>query len=114
VESDTALDAGSLPGVVIVSAVPVLTAVEQLESEYTLYVTVPVAVAALVPDRVAESVTAVFVGTEMVVPDWPPPESEVETVVGSGRTVCVTVSTSEPHGLVEPPLLVSPEYDACQ
>jgi len=95
VASDTALDAGSLPGVVIVSAVPVLTAVEQLESEYTLYVTVPVAVAALVPDRVAESVTAVFVGTEMVVPDWPPPDREVARLVGGVIDVVVSGSSSE-------------------
>jgi hypothetical protein len=36
VESDTGLDGGSVPGVVIVSAVPVLTATVQALLEYTL------------------------------------------------------------------------------
>ena len=43
--------------------------------------TVPVASEALVPDKVAWSVTAVPVDTEMAAPDDPPPERAVDTVV---------------------------------
>jgi hypothetical protein len=45
-------------------------------------VTVPVAVAALVPDRRAESDTAVLMLTETVAPEPPPPERVVATLVG--------------------------------
>ena len=44
--------------------------------------TLPVAVEALVPLSVAVSVTAVPVGTLMLVPLCPPPDSEVDTDVG--------------------------------
>ncbi len=43
--------------------------------------TVPVALAAFVPDRVAESVTLVPVGTLIEAPDCVPPLNEVATVV---------------------------------
>ena len=46
--------------------------------------TVPVAVEALVPLSVAVSVTAVPVGTLMLVPLCPPPESEVDKDVDAG------------------------------
>ena len=55
----------------------------------------PVAAAALVPLSVAVSVTAVPVGTLMLVPLCPPPESEVDNdVAAGGVTAAVTVSTS--------------------
>ncbi len=68
------------------------------------------AVAALVPLSVAVSVTAVPVGTLMLVPLCPPPDSEVDNVVGC-VVVAVTVSTSPPlpQVLVEDWLLESPE-----
>ena len=65
----TALEAGSVPGVVMLCAAPVLTTVVQPESEYTLYVTVPVAVEVFVPVKVAVSLTAVLSGTEILAPD---------------------------------------------
>lgn len=43
--------------------------------------TVPVAVDAFVPDSVAVSLTAVLSGTEMLAPDWPPPDRLLEVVV---------------------------------
>jgi hypothetical protein len=56
-----------------------------------------VAVAALVPLSVAVSVTAVPAGTLMLAPLCPPPDSEVDTVVGCAVVVdAVTVSTSPP------------------
>ncbi len=70
------------------------------------------AVAALVPLSVAVSVTAVPVGTLMLVPLCPPPDSEVDNVVGCVVVVAaVTVSTSPPlpQVLVEDWLLESPE-----
>jgi hypothetical protein len=42
----------------------------QVLLEYTVYVTVPEALATLVPAKVAESVTGVPVGTEIEAPDW--------------------------------------------
>src|ERR1039458_1261382 len=104
-----ALEAGRVPGVVMVSGLPVLTAVVQAEFEYTSYVTVPVAVAAFVPERVAVSVTAVLGATAMFRPVWPPPEREVESVDEVSAT-----SVSDPHGLTDGALRESPEYDACQ
>jgi hypothetical protein len=70
-----------------------------------LYVTVSLAVAASAPDSVAESVTAVPGATVIVAPVMLPPDSEVASVVGAG----VTVAVSDPHGLVDAALLVSPE-----
>jgi hypothetical protein len=61
---------------------------------------------------VAVSVTAVLVGTLMLVPLCPPPESEVDKDVDAGCVVAeVTVSTSPavPQVLVEVALFVSPE-----
>jgi len=56
-----------------------------------------VAAAALVPLSVAVSVTAVPVGTLMLAPLCPPPDKEVDTVVGCAVVVdVVTVSTSPP------------------
>jgi hypothetical protein len=58
------------------------------------------------------SVTPVLVGTLMLVPLCPPPESEVDKDVDAGGVdVEVTVSTSPavPQVLVEVALLVSPE-----
>ena len=49
----TGADEGSVPGVVIDNGLPLLTEVLHDESEYTLYVTVPVAVAASAPESVA-------------------------------------------------------------
>ena len=73
--------------------------------------TVPVAVEALVPLSVAASVTAVPVGTLMLVPLCPPPDSEVDTDVDAGPVVAeVTVSTSPagPQVLDEAWLFESP------
>ena len=69
--------------------------------------TVPVAVEALAPLRLAVSVTAVPVGTLMEMPDWPPPERDVVTLVGW----VVTVSTSPllPQVLADPAFAESPE-----
>ena len=96
-----------MPGVVIVSGDPVTTAAPHAASEKTLYVTVPVAVEAVAPLNVAESVTAVLGRTPMLPPDFPPPESVVDTAVG--LIGLVTVSTSVPHGLVTGLLSESPE-----
>ena len=49
--------------------------------------TVPVAEEALVPLRVAASLTAVPVGTLILVPLCPPPDSEVDNEVGWGVEV---------------------------
>ena len=70
--------------------------------------TVPVAVAALVPVRVDASVTAVLGGTEMEVPDFPPPDRDVESMV---VVLDITVSTSPdaPHVLVDGRFFTSPE-----
>jgi hypothetical protein len=71
-----------------------------------------VAVAALAPLSVAVSVTAVPVGTLMLVPLCPPPDSEVDNDVDCGVVVeAVTVSTSPavPQVLDEDWLLESPE-----
>jgi hypothetical protein len=46
-------------------------------------VIVPPALEALVPLSVAESVTAVPASTEMELPDWPPPDSKVDSEVDS-------------------------------
>jgi hypothetical protein len=54
-------------------------------------VTVPVAVAAFVPESVALSVTAVLGGTEMLGPVWLPPDREVATVVGVSGWPALTV-----------------------
>ena len=69
---------------------------------------------ALVPLSVAVSVTAVPVGTLMLVPLWPPPDSEVVTEVGWGDGLTVSISPASPHVLCDPALVVSPEYTACQ
>jgi hypothetical protein len=66
---------------------------------------------------VAESVTAVPVGTEMDVPDlvfprlhWHrPPPAEREVVTVTGVVTDVTVSTSDPQVVVEAALVESPE-----
>ena len=73
--------------------------------------TVPVAVEALVPLSVAVSVTAVPVGTLMLVPLCPPPDSEVDNDVGGAVVAEVTVSTSPagPQVLDEVWLFESPE-----
>jgi hypothetical protein len=54
-------------------------------------VTVPIAVAAFVPERVAVSVTAVLGGTEMLAPVSLPPDREVESVVGVSGWPLLTV-----------------------
>ena len=54
----------------------------------------PVAVEALTPETVAESVTGVLGGTEIEVPDWPPPDSEVETL-STVKLVAFSASSSE-------------------
>ena len=71
--------------------------------------TVPPALAALVPLKAAVSLTAVPAGTLTVVPDWPPPEREVLRLVDAATAV--TVSTSLPQVLTEGALFefVSPE-----
>ena len=63
------------------------------------------------PLSVAVSVTAVLVGTLMLVPLCAPPESEVDTDVGCAVVTPVTVSTSPavPQVLDEVWLFVSPE-----
>ena len=57
--------------------------------------TVPPALAALVPLKAAVSLTAVPAGTLTVVPDWPPPEREVLRLVALWPLV--TISCSEEH-----------------
>ena len=74
-----------MPGVAMSGPCRLFTTMVQAASEYTLYVIVPVAVAALVPVSVAVSVTAVSAGTQIVVAVWPPPESEVDSEVGAAR-----------------------------
>jgi hypothetical protein len=69
-------------------------------------VTVPVAVAALVPANVAWSVTAVPAGTEIDVPDGPPPDREVESDVEAAE-LTVTVSAATLQAVVIAALLVS-------
>ena len=73
------------------------------------------AVEASVPASVAESVTAVPVGTVMLVPLCPPPEREVVTevgwVVGEAHRLDLTGAAA---GGREDWLAVSPEYTACQ
>ena len=102
----TADEAGTTPSVTV--TVPPLPAeVVQVSLEYTVYVTVPEALAAVVPDRVAVSVTPVLVGTEIESPVRPPPASEVATVTEAVSEV--TVSTSAPQVLVEAALVESPE-----
>jgi hypothetical protein len=81
--------------------------VVQVLLSYTVKVTVPPAWATLVPARVAASVTAVPVGTEMEAPFRPPPTREVLTV--TGVVIELTVSTSDPQVLVEGELVESPE-----
>jgi hypothetical protein len=61
-------------------------------------VTVPVAVDAFVPDSVAWSVTAVLTGTEIDVPDCPPPDRDVVVVVLV--LVLVTVTVVDPLAAV--------------
>jgi hypothetical protein len=61
---------------------------------------------AFVPANVAESVTVVPAGTEIVAPEWPPPDSEVLTAVAVGTAV--TVSISAPQVLEDPWLALSP------
>jgi hypothetical protein len=70
-----------------------------------------VAEEALVPLSVAASVTAVPVGTLMLDPLCPPPDSEVVNDVGCVVTPAVTVSTSPaaPQVLDEDWLVESPE-----
>ena len=70
----------------------------------------------MVPLSVAVSVTAVPVGTLMLVPLWPPPDSEVVTEVGWGAAaVTFTVSAGMPlQAVVTGGLLESPLYRACQ
>ena len=75
--SETGAEAGNVPGVVIGSGVPVLTAVVQAGFEYTVQVTVPVATSKFGPNNVAVSVTAVPAGTLIAVPTWPPPDNLV-------------------------------------
>jgi hypothetical protein len=62
-------------------------------------VIVPVAVAASVPTSVPASVTAVLGGTVMLVPECPPPVSEVVRLVGGTMSTGVMGSSSEKYVL---------------
>jgi hypothetical protein len=81
--------------------------VVQVLLAYTVKVTVPSAWVASVPARVAASVTAVPVGTEMEAPDLLPAARDVVSV--TGVVAELTVSTSDPQVLVEAALVESPE-----
>src|SRR5580693_2035669 len=116
--SVTGAEADGVPAVLIVSADPPFTSAVQAASEYTLYVTVPVAVLALSPDSVAVSVTAVPTASVSDVPEFVPSDSEVVTVVGvtsacawvmpvSGNATADSNKHSPPRRDALPPALIT-------
>ena len=79
----TAVEVGTLPAETV-TVPPVLILAVQVLLEYTVYVTVPEALATLVPARVAESVTLVLSGTVRELLELLPSDNDVVIEVGDG------------------------------
>ena len=85
----TGFELGTLP-FVTVFVPPLPAVVVQFASEYTVYVTVPLAFDVFAPASVAESVTAVPEGTVIAAPVWPPPPWGRFSASRSPRTAATT------------------------